>query len=403
MAEKNSKKMENTDYTNYTAEQLLQDEFFLAYLLHPTESDIHFWDDVQRDNQQLTHEIACARLLSESIPYRHVMLQATDQANLWKRITSTNQLNKKKCTPLFYYFSAAASVAILVVSTLFYYFNVLPDSELSEIEKVERPHMIAQNIQLVLADQKELTIEGKESQLQYDINGELIVNSEKVLTEPAQVKEKIKYNQLLVPAGKRSSLDLSDGTKIWINANTRIVYPVLFEQEKREIYVDGEIFLDVFPDKNRPFIVKTSKIDINVLGTSFNVSAYENDSQTSVVLVTGKVNVSTKDKQKATLKPNEMYNYTNGKTEMKTVDVTTYISWKDGVYTFDNERLSVILEKLSTYYGKRIATDKQIHEMYCSGTLNLREDLMDVLKGLENTAPVLFTEEIECIKANVKP
>lgn len=395
--------MENTDYTNYTAEQLLQDEFFLAYLWHPTENDTRFWDDIQRDNQKLSDEIACARLLFKSIPYRNVTLPAVDEDDLWKRIINTNQTNKKQRTPLFYYFSAVASVTILIVCSLFYYFNSVSGSGLSEIEKVEKPRAVAGDIQLILANQEELTIEGKESQLQYDTKGELLVNSEKIVTEPAQVKEKIEYNQLVVPAGKRSSLNLSDGTKIWINANTRVVYPVLFEQDKREIYVDGEIFLDVFPDKNRPFIVKTNKLDINVLGTSFNVSAYEKESQISVVLVTGKVNVNTKDKQKTTLKPNEMYNYANGQSDTKTVDVTTYVSWKDGVYTFDNESLSVILDKLSDYYGKKIVTDKQINATRCSGTLNLREDLMDVLKGLENVVPVLFTEEIECIKANVKP
>ena len=153
-------------------------------------------------------------------------------------------------------------------------------------------------IQLVLSD-KLIPISGQESQIEYDAKGTVAVNSEKIadvsLNSANSSKRLPEFNQLIVPNGKRSTLILEDGTKLWVNAGSRIVYPVTFADKKREIYVNGEVFLEVTPDKKRPFIVKTKEMDVQVLGTSFNVMAYETDESSSVVLVTGAVQVNPSD------------------------------------------------------------------------------------------------------------
>ena len=165
-------------------------------------------------------------------------------------------------------------------------------------------------IQLVLSD-KLIPISGQESQIEYDAKGTVAVNSEKIadvsLNSANTSKRLSEFNQLIVPNGKRSTLILEDGTKLWVNAGSRIVYPVTFADKKREIYVNGEVFLEVTPDKKRPFIVKTKEIDVQVLGTSFNVMAYETDESSSVVLVTGAVQVDTKDDEDFRLEPNRMF------------------------------------------------------------------------------------------------
>ena len=91
----------------------------------------------------------------------------------------------------------------------------------------------------------------------------------------------------------RSSLTFSDGTKIWVNSGSKVIYPVSFEKKKREIYVEGEVYLDVTHDTSWPFVVRTQQVDVKVLGTSFNVSAYKDDSNMQVTLVEGKVEVNT--------------------------------------------------------------------------------------------------------------
>lgn len=398
--------MDNVDYSKYSSEQLLEDEFFLESQLHPTEESIRFWNEVQRGNGSLKREIACANTILQSIPFRHAKFTYEDQKNGWNRLSITNQQNKRKLKQkqLIRYFSVAASVAVLLMVGWLYYADSSVSDRLSEIEKVEKPVAPKGNIQLILADKDELTIDGDDSQLQYDDKGALSVNSKQIETKKkdGQPEEKVEFNQLVVPSGKRSFLALSDGTQVWVNANTRVVYPVVFDEKHREIFVDGEVYLDVFPDKSRPFTVKTKKLDVNVLGTSFNVSAYETEKDIAVVLVTGKVNVKTKDNQQAELKPNQMLSYVSGHTTTSAVDVKNYISWKDGVYVFDNEQFSVVLDKLSKYYGRKIVYGKDAAALRCSGTLNLRDDIMLLLRGLESTVPVFFVDTPECIKVYVK-
>lgn len=208
---------------------------------------------------------------------------------------------------------------------------------------------------------------------------------------------------MVVPVAKRTFLELADGSKIWVNANTRVVYPVAFEKKKREIYVDGEIYIEVYPDKERPFIVKSKKMDIQVLGTKFDVSAYESKQEVSVVLVSGKVNVKTDNRIESVLKPTDRLSYKKGTTDIQTVNVENYISWKDGFYTFDNECFSTVLDKLSDYYGKKFEYSVAAGALRCSGSLNLDEDMVKVLTGLESTMPVNFTIERESVSVIVKP
>ena len=197
-----------------------------------------------------------------------------------------------------------------------------------------------------------------------------------------------------MPAGKRSSITFSDGTRIWLSASSRVVYPVEFMKNKREIYVEGEAFLDVYHDKSRPFIVKTNKMDIQVLGTTFNVCAYEKENIQTVVLVTGKVEVKTNNNETKTLSPNNLLPYNDQQgISVHPVDV---------LYQFKKERLEIITKKLSKYYGKTIITDKQLANITCSGKLDLKEELDDVLHTLIQTVPAQITESNEKIYINVK-
>ena len=246
--------------------------------------------------------------------------------------------------------------------------------EKSDIVAVKKPDVSTNQTLLILSEKKQIAIQGKESKLHYNQQGKLNVNSQTINQETENDKKKDTYNQLIVPAGKRSSITFSDGTRIWLSASSRVVYPVEFMKNKREIYVEGEAFLDVYHDKSRPFIVKTNKMDIQVLGTTFNVCAYEKENIQTVVLVTGKVEVKTNNNETKTLSPNNLLAYNDQQgISVHPVDVQEYIAWKDGFYQFKKERLEIITKKLSKYYGKTIITDKQLANITCSGKLDLKE------------------------------
>ena len=275
--------------------------------------------------------------------------------------------------------------------------------EFSDIVAVKKPSISTDQTLLILSEEKQIAIQGKESNLHYNQQGKLNVNSQTISQEAENKKKKKIYNQLIVPAGKRSSITFSDGTRIWLSASSRVVYPIEFMENKREIYVEGEAFLDVYHDENRPFIVKTNKIDIRVLGTTFNVCAYENENTQTVVLVTGKVEVKTNNNEIKTLTPNNLLAYNDQKgISVHPVDVQEYIAWKDGFYQFKQESLKVITKKLNKYYGKTIIVDKCLTQITCSGKLDLKEELDDVLRTLIQTVPAQITKSNGEIYIHVK-
>lgn len=140
----------------------------------------------------------------------------------------------------------------------------------------------------MVSDQKKIELDNN-AQIVYSATGQVQVNSNKLVED--DIKEE--YNQIIVPKGKRSQIVLADNSKIWINSGSKVIYPRAFEGKYREIYVEGEVYLNVTHDTSKPFIVNTSGFEVRVLGTSFNISAYKNQEKAAVVLVEGSVNVKT--------------------------------------------------------------------------------------------------------------
>lgn len=382
------------DYTKYSMEKLLEDDFFIRSNISPSLETINFWKEqiVAGLDEQ---EYKLAMFFLRSINVKKEQMSDERQELVWTRIKDSNkilQIERNRRFRSFMLF-AAACVAVTIILSVSIYTSVFNTTDIEVIAREMKIASESDEIQLVLCD-KPIPIGGKESKIQHDVKGAVVVNSEKVAdlsqSSPRSSKRSTEFNQLIVPNGKRSTLILEDGTKVWVNAGSRVVYPVAFAGGKREIYVNGEIFLEVTPDKKRPFVVKTKEMEVQVLGTSFNVTAYETDRSASVVLVNGAVVIDTKDKENVCLTPNNMFSYHEGESNIKEVDVNNYILWREGLYTYKSENLSVILDRLSRYYGKSISYKQDIAALKCSGKLDMQEDLEVVLDGLCQTAPVKY-------------
>lgn len=361
----------NKDYTGYTAEQLLNDDFFIHSELHPTEETRLFWLDLERTDSSLAKEIRVARMLMNRFrqDVSRPLLPAPEVSDLWDKIQWENQ--QKKRFVLFRYGVAAAVAAILVLALTIPY--LLPEKEIDyQTIIADLPAEKEQDeVQLVFSNEEKVLISEEESQISYDEKGVVRVNSESVRTQSGHNtgENEVQLNKLIVPAGKRSFLTLSDGTKLWVNSSTKVVYPNIFQGNRREIYVDGEVYLEVIPNPDKPFCVKTEQMSVQVLGTSFNVCAYPEDNQQQVVLVNGKVEVQTQEHAAEELVPNELYEYDKQteKTSIKEVDAADYISWKNGYYQFSGQELSVLFKRLSRYYAVSIVCDKEVEALKCSG------------------------------------
>ena len=160
---------------------------------------------------------------------------------------------------------------------------------------------------------------------------------------------KVVYNTLTVPAGGEYRLVLSDGTKVWMNADSKLKYPVAFGQSQREVFLEGEAYFDVKKDPEYPFTVHTSRGDVQVLGTGFNIRDYRGEARVVTTLVEGKVVYKASERHEAVIILPGYQLIDNGYEELapQEVDVEMYVGWKDGRYIFEDATLEEIMQVLS--------------------------------------------------------
>ena len=218
--------------------------------------------------------------------------------------------------------------------------------------------------------------------LHYDKTGGLVAGRLELENDPHNRTHEV-VNKILVPYGKRTDVVLSDSTHIYINAGSKLVYPRTFEKGVREVLLEGEAYFDVARNEKCPFIVKTNGMDVQVLGTSFNVRAYCDEDSTAVVLAKGSVEVGAgKRDGKIRLAPNEMLVCTAGTTSVQTVDVAEYVGWKDDMLVVNGKPVGTVLRQLERYYNCSIKTDERTVGRLLSGKLNLHADVRNVMESI---------------------
>ena len=247
---------------------------------------------------------------------------------------------------------------------------------------------------MIFSDNEHRLISSENSHIIYQ-DGKILVDSTELsrLASVGKQKNSLSWHQLIVPYGKRSALTLADGSLAWINSGSRLVFPAAFNDDYREVYVEGEAYFEVLHDNQHPFIVRTKNYSVKVLGTKFNVSAYSQDNEQSVVLVGGKVEVKTEKGQKYELAPDEMLICNDMQAFVRLVDASIYTSWTQGIYIFKSEPLHAIAKRLSRYYGKEIVCEENVKNILCSGKLELKETLSDILDNLAQAVSITWEEQ----------
>lgn len=206
------------------------------------------------------------------------------------------------------------------------------------------------------------------------------------------------YNLLSVPRGGEYSLTLSDGTKVWINSESTLRYPIHFTKE-RTVELTGEAYFEVEKNAAIPFIVKVRNNEVKVLGTKFNISAYKSEPMFTT-LVEGKVNVRVKS-QTLHLKPNEQAEIPidNSRITVRQVNSTMYSSWATGVFEFENTPLKDIMSQLSRWYNIKIEfTSSDIEDTKFTGTILRNKTLGFALYIIQEVSEVRFEEKNGVIK-----
>ena len=193
------------------------------------------------------------------------------------------------------------------------------------------------------------------------------------------------YQTLYVPSGQRAELTLPDSTKVWLNAQSRLVYPVTFRKNGRQVELDGEAYFEVKRNEKSPFIVKTGKVDVKVLGTEFNVSCYSNTPDFEVSLLKGAVELESEDFSNTyQMKPGEQVRFVSGKYISSGIKDMNYFKWKEGLLCFTNLPIEEIIKKLCLYYDVRIEVgDLPFLKDPYSGKFRAKDGVEHVLKVLQ--------------------
>ena len=268
---------------------------------------------------------------------------------------------------------------MVIVSTWNLWFSFSPSDTLSVYSAVKLDS-IRTEVTLIMNDSVSVEVENN-ALITYK-SGNIIKNQQEkqtLLRKVNKKQDKTEMNTLIVPRGRRSSLVLADGSKVWVNSESKLHFPTLFDSQKRIIEVEGEIYIEVAKNTS-PFYVKAKEFTVEVLGTKFNISAYSDEESHSVVLVEGSVQVDMEARGEIHLSPNQMLTMTGENSSIQDVDVKEYILWKDGLFQFNNESMLIIFRRLSRYYNIPIKCTPAVARRRSSGKLVLFDDIEQVMK-----------------------
>ncbi len=225
-------------------------------------------------------------------------------------------------------------------------------------------------------------------------DGQLVYND----TASSSLNLQHQINTLYTPRGGEYQLTLPDGTKVWLNAETTLKYPVSFNGDTRSVSLNGEAYFEVAPNKQKPFIVNINdKAEVKVLGTHFNINAYENEETIKTTLIEGSVQVSTLGQIQSpvsqTLSPGEQAAITNeGSLSVQPVETYRYIAWKEGYFAYKEATLDEILKQLSRWYQfKYQFENNKVKEILFTARLKRYEAVGQVFRIIEQTGQVKFT------------
>ncbi len=318
-----------------------------------------------------------------------------DRKRLWMRISADIRRRKPTGRILLRSAVAAASLAAVLILGVFIHNR---HREISGVDGINFESLTASmprgggNITIAFPDKVvEVTASADVS---YGGGVLTVVSDGEIRTFELTGRDEI--HQMTVPYGKRARLLLSDGTSISMNSGSRLIYRTEMRGKRREVYLNGEAFLDVARDESRPFIVKTDRLDVSVLGTSFNVKAYPYEEKQSVVLVSGKVSVlgDMLDRDYV-MAPDQMFSYSslNCDVSIDTVNPEDYICWKSDLLNLDSDSLQNVLMQLTRRYNVDFVYDNALRDISMTGKLDLSDGLEAALESISLVAGIKYRRE----------
>lgn len=296
---------------------------------------------------------------------------------------------------------AVAAMIVLAVGISFYaLYHYQPTDEV--IEQMIQINPGSPQATLTLPDGSKIDVQDKEIDVVVDgvqvkykqgvLSYQPTVTTQQQQHEEANTNESpVQSNELVIPRGGENTVLLADGTTVHLNAGSKLTYPVRFAGKRRIVALEGEAYFDVEKDEEHPFVVQTRFGEITVLGTEFNVNAYNDADVCYTTLVQGKVNFTVSDQKSVTLLPGEQAIASSGRIEKRVVDLEEYIGWAKGVYVFNNRPLGEIMQTFERWYDIQVYyEDPALRDLTYSGNLKRNNTINAFLDALEMTGDIYY-------------
>lgn len=368
-------------YSNERLKLVLQDILVSGRL------DLDSHRDLTEEEKEILHTLYKENLVGEALE----LLSDLDVQLEWDQIKKKMGPLKKPTIPLWK--SALKYAAIFIgLFAIVYFFQV--DDKTGEVEQISET-----SIKLKMGEDAIKVINEGGSQQIISASGKVVAEQKgnRIRYGSNTDIDELIYNELEIPYGKIFNVELSDGTVVHLNSGTKMRYPIKFlKGMKREVFIDGEAYFKVTHDRDHPFIVHADAIAVEVLGTEFNISSYQEDPEIGTVLVEGSIslsNINARD-DAIVLQPGNKgsWDKTDHSIKIVDVDVSNYTGWVEGELVFRNSSFENMSKKLERKYNVTIQNNNlMLENKIFTGRFNVDiESIDDVLKSINEIHPFSY-------------
>lgn len=353
--------------------------------------ELNEWLRTSEENQEMYDRFRNKRLLSERLGF----YRQTDPEPDWKEIRRRTQRISRHERWLQRLTYAAVFIGLLFMVSLYIYRQKaeipLPENIAINCDSI-RPGSRQAYIELVTGEK--IVLGEREKGLVKNVDGGMLKEGEEglIMVGDDSVKnevQEVEFNRVVVPRGGEYQLILADGTKVWMNSDSKVEFPTIFTGKERRVRLQGEAYFQVQRNEKMPFRIEVNGIEVAVLGTSFNIQAYGELMYTT--LVEGAVALKVKG-DTFHLSPGEEAKVDQGKVKVQKVDVYEKIAWKEGKFVFREKRLEEVMEILGRWYDVEILYQNTVvKELHFTGNIPRHATISEVLQFLERTRLVHFS------------
>lgn len=353
--------------------------------------ELNEWLRTSEENQEMYDRFRNKRLLSERLGF----YRQTDPEPDWKEIRRRTQRISRHERWLQRLTYAAVFIGLLFMVSLYIYRQKaeipLPENIAINCDSI-RPGSRQAYIELITGEK--IVLGEREKGLVKNVDGGMLKEGEEglIMVGDDSVKnevQEVEFNRVVVPRGGEYRLILADGTKVWMNSDSKFEFPTVFTGKERRVRLQGEAYFQVQRNEKMPFRIEVNGIEVAVLGTSFNIQAYGELMYTTLVEGAVALNVGG---DTFPLSPGEEAKVNKRKVRVQKVDVYERIAWKEGKFVFREKRLEEVMEILGRWYDVEICyRNAAVKDLHFTGNIPRHATISEVLQFLERTRLVHFS------------